>query len=140
MAENLDAMPHILVMSDNPEEIESIKSVLEEKEYTIDTTSNGFEGLEIARSTDLGLIITSLKLTQISGAKIAKLLKFDKKYKDVPILSIIGDSSDEQLEKIRELKIDRFITRPISQEQLLISVRNLFSESEIGGFIEETLL
>ena len=76
----------------------------------------------------------------MSGAKLAKLLKFDKKYQDIPIIAIIEDDSKEELDSIHALRIERYVKRPIDYDHLIMNIRNLFSESEIGGFIEEALL
>lgn len=140
MAENLDKKPIVLVLSDKIDEMIEIESHLPDKGFDVITASDGYEGLLIARKERPNLIITSLKAKRMSGAKLAKLLKFDKKYQDIPIIAIIESDSKEELDKIHALKIERFVKRPIDYDNLIMNIRNLFSESEIGGFIEDALL
>ena len=140
MIENLEKKPVVLVISDKVNEMVEIESHLPDNGFDVITASDGYEALLIARKERPNLIITSLKAKRMSGAKLAKLLKFDKKYQDIPIIAIIEDDSKEGLESIHALRIERYVKRPIDYDHLTMNIRNLFSESEIGGFIEEALL
>ena len=140
MVDNLDKNPVVLVISDKLDEMVEIESHLPDNGFDVITAKDGYEGLLIARKERPNLIITSLKGKRMSGAKLAKLLKFDKKYQDIPIIAIIEDDSKEELDNIHSLRIERYVKRPIDYDHLIMNIRNLFSESEIGGFIEEALL
>ncbi|TFB12066.1 response regulator [Candidatus Marinimicrobia bacterium MT.SAG.3] len=140
MVDNIEKKPVVLVLSDKINEMVEIEDHLPDNGFDVITASDGYEGLLIARKERPNLIITSLKAKRISGAKLAKLLKFDKKYQDIPIIAIIEKDSKEELEKIHDLRIERYVKRPIDYDNLIMNIRNLFSESEIGGFIEEALL
>ena len=140
MVDNLDKNPVVLVITDKLDEMVEIESHLPDNGFDVITAKDGYEGLLIARKERPNLIITSLKGKRMSGAKLAKLLKFDKKYQDIPIIAIIEDDSKEELDNIHSLRIERYVKRPIDYDHLIMNIRNLFSESEIGGFIEEALL
>ncbi|MCH8299341.1 MAG: response regulator [Candidatus Marinimicrobia bacterium] len=140
MVDNVEEKPVVLVLSDKINEMAEIEDHLPNNGFDVITASDGYEGLLIARKERPNLIITSLKAKRMSGAKLAKLLKFDKKYQDIPIIAIIEKDSKEELEKIHALRIERYVKRPIDYDNLIMNIRNLFSESEIGGFIEEALL
>ncbi len=140
MVDNVEEKPVVLVLSDKINEMVEIEDHLPDNGFDVITASDGYEGLLIARKERPNLIITSLKAKRMSGAKLAKLLKFDKKYQDIPIIAIIEKDSKEELEKIHALRIERYVKRPIDYDNLIMNIRNLFSESEIGGFIEEALL
>jgi len=140
MADNFDEKPLVLVVSDKINEMVDIESHLPDKGFDVITASDGYEALILARSKNPNLIITSLKAKRMNGDKLAKLLKFDKKYQDIPIIAILDKNTQEDLDKIHALKIERYVTRPIDYDNLTMNIRNLFSESEIGGFIEEALL
>jgi len=140
MVDNIEKKPVVLVLSDKINEMVEIEDHLPDNGFDVITASDGYEDLLIARKERPNLIITSLKAKRISGAKLAKLLKFDKKYQDIPIIAIIEKDSKEELEKIHDLRIERYVKRPIDYDNLIMNIRNLFSESEIGGFIEEALL
>lgn len=140
MAENPDKRPVVLVISDKADEIEEMENHLPENGFDVLSAPDGYEGLLIAQDKKPNLIITSLNAKRISGAKLARLLKFDKKYRDIPIIAILDNDTQENLDLIHSLRIERFIKRPLDYDHLVMNIRSLFSESEIGGFIEEALL
>ncbi|MCH7495839.1 MAG: response regulator [Candidatus Marinimicrobia bacterium] len=140
MAENPDKRPVVLVVSDKVNEIEEMESRLPENGFDVLSAPDGYEALLLAQEKKPNLIITSLNTKRISGAKLARLLKFDKKYRDIPIIAILDNDTQENLDLINSLRIERFIKRPLDYDHLVMNIRNLFSESEIGGFIEEALL
>ena len=130
----------VLVISEKPDESADLETHLPEKGFDVIIASDGYEGLLLAREKHPNLIITSFKTKKLNGAKLAKLIKFDKKYRDIPIIAILEKDSQENLDEIHSLRIERYVTRPIDYDNLIMNIRNLFSESEIGGFIEEALL
>ena len=140
MADNIDEKPLVLVVSDKLNEMLDIETHLPENGFDVVMASDGYEALLLARSKRPNLIITSLKAKRMDGAKLAKLIKFDKKYQDIPIIAILDKDNQEELDKIHALRIERYVKRPIDYDNLTMNIRNLFSESEIGGFIEEALL
>lgn len=135
-----DKRPVVLVISEKPNEVSDLETQLPEKGFDVIIASDGYEGLLLAREKKPNLIITSFKTKRLNGAKLARLLKFDKKYQDIPIIAILEKDSQENLDEIHSLRIERYVTRPIDYDNLIMNIRNLFSESEIGGFIEEALL
>ena len=135
-----DKRPVELVISEKPNEVSDLETQLPEKGFDVIIASDGYEGLLLAREKKPNLIITSFKTKRLNGAKLARLLKFDKKYQDIPIIAILEKDSQENLDEIHSLRIERYVTRPIDYDNLIMNIRNLFSESEIGGFIEEALL
>ena len=135
-----DKRPVVLVISEKPNEVSDLETQLPEKGFDVIIASDGYEGLLLAREKKPNLIITSFKTKRLNGAKLARLLKFDKKYQDIPIIAILEKDSQENLDEIHSLRIERYVTRPIDYDNLIMNIRNIFSESEIGGVIEEALL
>ena len=140
MADSPDKKPVVLVVSDKINEMLDIENHLPDNGFDVLTASDGYEALMIAREKRPDLIITTLKAKKMSGAKLARLIKFDKNYQDIPIIAIIDKDTQETLDNINALRIERYVKRPINHDTLTMNIRNLFSESAIGGFIEEALL
>jgi len=135
-----DKRPVVLIITEKPNEAADLESHLPEKGFDVIIAPDGYEGLLLAREKTPNLIITSFKTKKLTGAKLARLLKFDRKYQDIPIIAILEKDTQENLDEIHSLRIERYVTRPIDYDNLTMNIRNLFSESEIGGFIEEALL
>ena len=78
-------MKKILIVDDEQDIVESLKFVLENCNYTCYCAYNGEDGLKLAREIEPDLIILDVMMPRINGYKISRLLKFDAKYKNIPI-------------------------------------------------------
>ena len=88
-------MKKILIVDDEQDIVESLKFVLENYNYTCYCAYNGEDGLKLARDIIPDLIILDVMMPRINGYKISRLLKFDNKYKNIPILMITARSQEE---------------------------------------------
>ena len=79
--------------------------------YLIISAKDGFEGYERVKSDKPSLIISELTLPVMSGAKIARLLKFDERYKEIPFILMGSENALSKID-INTYSIDRVLTKP----------------------------
>ena len=87
-------MKKILIVDDEQDIVESLKFVLESSDYSCYTAFNGEDGLKLAKELIPDLIILDVMMPKINGYKISRLLKYDSKYKNIPILMITARSQE----------------------------------------------
>lgn len=85
-------MKKILIVDDEQDIVESLKFVLEVSGYVCYTAYNGEDGLRLAKEIMPDLIILDVMMPKINGYKISRLLKYDSKYKDIPIIMVTARS------------------------------------------------
>ena len=105
-------MKKILIVDDEADIIEILQFVLEAEGFECITAFDGEEGLKLAREIHPDLIILDVMMPKINGYKISRLLKYDNKYKDIPILMITARSQDEDKVIGEETGADEYITKP----------------------------
>ena len=105
-------MKKILIVDDEQDIVESLKFVLESCGYTCYCAYNGEDGLKLAREIVPDLIILDVMMPRINGYKISRLLKFDAKYKNIPILMVTARSQEEDKLIGEETGADEYITKP----------------------------
>ena len=88
-------MKRILIVDDEQDIVESLKFVLEVSGFTCYCAYNGEDGLRMAKELSPDLIILDVMKPKINGYKISRLLKYDKKYKDIPIIMFTARSQAE---------------------------------------------
>ena len=88
-------MKKILIVDDEQDIVESLKFVLEVSGFVCYTAFNGEDGLRLAKEIMPDLIILDVMMPKINGYKISRLLKYDNKYKDIPILMVTARSQEE---------------------------------------------
>ena len=80
---------------------------------------DGEEGLKLAKEQSPDLIILDVMMPKINGYKIARLLKYDSKYKHIPIIMVTarGQETDKLIGE--ETGADEYITKPFEFEEVL---------------------
>ena len=117
-------MKNILIVDDEQDIVESLKFVLETAGFNCYTTFDGEEGLRLAKEIIPDLIILDVMMPKINGYKISRLLKYDSKYKNIPILMITARSQEEDKLIGEETGADEYITKPFDLDDVLKQVEN----------------
>ena len=112
-------MKKILIADDEQDIVESLKFVLEVANYTCYCAYNGEDGLRLAKELCPDLIILDVMMPKINGYKISRLLKYDKKYKDIPIIMVTARSQEEDKLIGEETGVDEYITKPFDLDYVL---------------------
>ena len=115
----------ILVVDDEAKMIDMVKMRLEANGYDVITAYNGQEGLDKARRESPDLIILDLMLPKIDGYKVCRMLKFDEKYKNIPIILFTARAQQEDEKLGKEVGADAYITKPFEPQVLLEKIKQL---------------
>ena len=126
-------MKKILIVDDEQDIVESLKFVLEGNNYTCYCAYNGEDGLNLAREIIPDLIILDVMMPRINGYKISRLLKFDKKYQNIPILMITARSQEEDKLIGEETGANEYITKPFDLDEVLQIVQKYLETTEVEG-------
>ena len=116
-------MKKILIVDDEADIIEILQFVLEAQGYECITAMDGEEGLRLAKELLPDLIILDVMMPKINGYKISRLLKYDAKYKNIPILMITARSQEDK-NIGEETGVDEYITKPFQVDYVLQKVKS----------------
>lgn len=126
-------MKKILIVDDEQDIVESLKFVLEAVGYNCFTAFNGEDGLRLAKELIPDLIILDVMMPKINGYKISRLLKYDNKYKNIPILMITARSQEEDKLIGEETGADEYITKPFDLDEVLKLVDKYLNKDDDGN-------
>lgn len=115
----------ILVVEDEAMLSEMIKMRLEKNGYEVISAFDGVQALEMARQQNPGLIILDLMLPKIDGYKVCRMLKFDDKYKKIPIIVFTARVQESDKKLGEQVGADAYITKPFDPETLLSKIKEL---------------
>ncbi len=65
----------ILVVDDDLEDLEMMKSILEKEKYSVVTTDNGVDALNLVVKDRIDLILIDIKMPTLSGYDLLRLLR-----------------------------------------------------------------
>ena len=115
--------PKILVVEDEPNQVELIEFNLNSQGYEVVVARDGEEALNLAEEENPDLILLDWMLPKVSGIEVCRQLRRSKMTREIPIVILTARS--EESDKIRGLDIgaDDYITKPYSIKELLARVR-----------------
>lgn len=117
----------ILIVDDEPELVEQIRSVLIQQKYSIDTAFDGEEALDRIYVSPYDLILLDIMLPKRDGFAVLTELRQAKKSTPVLMLTAKGDTEDRI--KGLDLGADDYLAKPFSMEELLARIRALLRRS-----------
>jgi len=123
-------MKKILLVDDEQDIVETLKFVLESEGYTCYCAYNGEDGLKLAKEIIPDLMILDIMMPKINGFKISRLLKYDAKYKNIPIIMLTARSQESDKQIGEETGADVYITKPFDLDEVLSTVDRLIKENE----------
>lgn len=118
-------MKTVLIVDDEQDIVETIKYVLEAQGYKCICAYDGEDGLKKAKDTIPDMMILDVMMPNINGFKISRLLKFDSKYKNIPIMMLTARSQAEDKLIGEETGADIYMTKPFDIEELVSNVKKL---------------
>jgi DNA-binding response OmpR family regulator len=113
----------LLIVEDEKSLADILKKGLEEEGYAVDVAYDGEEGLFMAENETSDLIILDIMLPKLDGYKICRLLKFDERYKHIPILMLTAKTQEKDKIIGMETGADEYINKPFEMEELIKKVK-----------------
>jgi adenylate cyclase len=122
----------ILVVDDEVEFRILLRARLEANGYAVIEAEDGAVGLDKARKMNPDLILLDVMLPKMDGYKVARLLKFDEKYRNIPIILLTARSQQSDRETGMMVGGDAYLTKPYKAEELLEMVAKLLAKKAEG--------
>lgn len=119
----------VLIVDDEQDIVETLKFMLEADGINCITAHDGEEALNKAKSEEPDLIVLDVMLPKINGYKVSRLLKFDKKYKDIPILMVTARTQDEDKLIGKDTGADEYITKPFDLDNVINMVKKYLNNN-----------
>ena len=114
----------ILVVEDDANLRELVKSRLENEGFEVVTAADGFQAVVTARQADLDLVILDLILPKMDGYSVCQLLKSSGMAR-TPIVMLSARSSAEDVRRGLDMGASAFIPKPYKAAVLIGKVREL---------------
>ncbi len=114
----------ILVVEDDLVTQRVLSARLEINGYEVITAQDGEEGLRKARSEHPDLVMLDLMLPKMTGYEVCRMLKFDDKYKKIPIIILSSLDQQDEREKAVVAGADAYFIKPFDLKLLLVKIED----------------
>ena len=122
----MSARKAILVIDDEPVVVAVLRDLLEGEGYEVVSATSGPEGLEVFSESDPDLVITDMRMPEVTGVDVLEAIRRDSP--TVPVIVLSAAASKQAAERVVELD-GQWIMKPWIDEELLGSVRELLPGS-----------
>ena len=113
---------HILVVDDEEDLCEILKFNLEMEGYTVDTANSAEEALKLDLS-DYNLLLLDVMMGEISGFKMASILKKRPETAHIPIIFITAKDTENDTITGFNLGADDYISKPFSLREVIMRIK-----------------
>ncbi len=128
-------MSRILIVDDDPDIVEAMRVVLENRGYQVDSALDGQKALEQITANRPDLVILDVMMTTPQeGFNLARQLKQDKDTADIPILMLTAVKQKTGIDFKPEagdetwLPVDAYLDKPVKPEVLVQKVQTLLQK------------
>lgn len=120
----------ILVVDDEEDLCEILQFNLELEDYTVDVAHSAEEALRL-RLSDYALVLLDVMMGQISGFKMAKMMRESEETKHVPIIFITARDAENDLVTGFNLGADDYISKPFSIKEVMLRVKAVMRRTAV---------
>ena len=117
----------ILIIEDNPLNLELAQDLLELAGYRVLSAPRAEMGIEIAMSEIPDLILMDIRLPGMNGLEAIRLLKQDNLTKRIPIVALTANAMPGEEERALQGGSVGYITKPINTRQFASQVADYLS-------------
>ena len=119
----------ILIVDDEADIRDSLELLLTLERYAVSTAATGAEGIRAAAHSPHDLVLLDLMLPDRSGLEVLEELR--KADKSLPVLMLTAYGSVETAVKAIRLGADNFLTKPWSNEKLLLEIEQTLTRRRL---------
>ena len=124
----------ILVVDDNPQAATLLVYALEEEGFEAVKALNGLEGLKLAKSERVDLVILDILLPGIDGFEVCHRLRAAPETASTPVIMISAKSRDEDRATALRIGADAYFGKPLGMSELMKAIENLLEENDTPGW------
>lgn len=112
----------VLIVDDNPNMSSLLAEMLEIFDFSSQRAGNGQEALDLLGKDGFAMVITDLRMPEMSGSELLKNIK--EKYPQLPVVVISGYNLAEDEDTLMSTLADGFINKPFK----MVDIENMLNK------------
>lgn len=116
-------MPKILIVEDNPMNLDMLSRRLQRLGYEICAAVDGPQGVAMALSEMPDLILMDIALGEMSGWEATELIRKREETAHIPIIALTAHALSSDRAKSKEVGCAEFETKPVDLDRLRAKIQ-----------------
>ena len=116
--------PVVLVIDDQVVNLRLVSALLSQSGYEVLSALSGSEGLAVAEATPPDLVLLDMRMPDMDGFEVLRLLREAEVTATVPIIFLTADNDRENLLRAFTAGVNDYVTKPFVGRELLARVHN----------------
>ncbi len=123
---------NILIVDDNPANLELLSGILSEQGYKVRLIPDGQLALMSVQSTRPDLILLDILMPEMDGYQVCQELKADERTQDIPVIFVTA--LNEVFDKVKAFSLGGvdYITKPFEAKEVLARIENQLRISRLS--------
>jgi adenylate cyclase len=117
--------PLILIVDDNPTNLDILQARLASHNYQILTATDGETGLAVAREQQPDLILLDIMMPKMDGIEVCRRLRADASLPFMPIIMVTAKAESKDVVAGLEAGGDEYLTKPVDHAALVARVKSM---------------
>ena len=120
----------IMVVDDDPDIVDSVKSFLEKEGFAVETAYDGKEALEKIRANPPDAVVLDVMMPEMDGYQVCAALKADEALCEIPVVLLTAVASHVTTTQYTHadglnVEADDYLPKPVTAEQIVSAVKDL---------------
>lgn len=129
---NDKTVKRIVCIEDEQEMIDLIRLILSRRGFDVKGATGGMEGLKLVRREIPDLVLLDLMMPDLDGWEVYQQMKADDTTRDIPVIVVTAKAQNiDRVLGIHIAKVDDYITKPFSPQELLNSVEKVLGHQAV---------
>ncbi len=120
------AQSSILIIEDDPDNLELVRFLLDSAGYTVFKAVNGSSGLEIIRREKPDMVLLDLTIPEIDGWSLASQLKSDPETNHIRVVALTAHTLPGDRKRAMDSGCDGYITKPLDVPNFAAQIEAYF--------------
>ena len=122
-------MATILVIEDNPENVDVVTRFLHREGHRVLHAADGGSGVEMAKTQSPDLILMDLSLPVMNGWDATAAIRAHPPTANVPIIAVTAHAFSEDVTRAMRAGCDSYETKPVVYPRLMRKIRTMLGET-----------
>ena len=115
----------VVVLDDEEDSLEVAEIILLEYGASVNTASNGLEGLEVVRGTKPRFVISDLSMPEMDGWGFISNMKKDRSLAHIPVIALTAHAMVGDRERAVSAGFHNYLTKPLTVDTFMQDLVNL---------------